>query len=169
MFLGFLSGGIALPQTTSSTWRRDSLSWICCHYSNFLEIDALSFHLLREFQGVDFPLSPCWPYPTVSQPARAAIRKFHRCGWLKQQTFTFRSSRSWEFQDQGARWGLFSWSAHSHLLAVSSHGGERGREESYPSSSGKGTILIMGVPTVSPQLNLMTSKRPSSQCHHIGD
>ena len=62
MFLGFLSGGSVLPQITSFTWKRDSLSWICCCYSDFLERDSLFFFLLHEFRGINFPLSPGWPY-----------------------------------------------------------------------------------------------------------
>lgn len=96
----------------------------------------------------------------MSQPAQMALTKFHTCVWLKQQTFICHCSESWKFQDQGAGWGPFSWSAHSHHLAVSSHGRKMGRNL-VSFSSYKGTILITGVLSVSPQLNQMTSQRPN--------
>lgn len=98
-----------------------TLCRICCRYLNLPETDALSSFLLRELQGINFPLSPGLLYPTMSQPAQMALTKFHTCVWLKQQTFICHCSESWKFQDQGVGWGPFSWSAHGHHLAVSSH------------------------------------------------
>ena len=69
-----------------------------------------------------------WQVPGIIDQYLPYISRMPWTGLFKQQMLTYNSG-GWQFNKDASlarfRWGLFSWFAGSHLLAVSLHGSER--------------------------------------------